>query len=119
MYANKETERVPSNYVNEFKISKVIPKADYPRAAQSWVIYNYTGNVPGVKKMWDARQVIEDALKSVLASKSEAAFEKAYAEFVAIEERNGYDDKCLKEFNKVFSEINADYMEGIKNWKEK
>ncbi|MBE7022923.1 MAG: hypothetical protein E7412_00465 [Ruminococcaceae bacterium] len=119
MYANKEKERVASNYVNEFKISKVIPKADYPRAAQSWVVYNYTGQVPGVKKMWDARQVIEDALKAVLASKTEDAFEKAYKEFVAIEERNGYDDACLDEFNKVFNEINADYMDDIRNWKEK
>jgi hypothetical protein len=119
MYSGKEenTERIASNYVNEFKISKVKPKPSYPLAAQGWTVYSYTGKVAGVKSMWDARQVIEDALKSVLASKSEEEFEKSYASFVAIEERNGYDDACFEEFNKVYNELNSEYMEGIRNWK--
>jgi len=117
MYKNVEIERVAADYINEFKISKVIPKPDYPRATDSWAVYGYTANVPGIKTMWDARQVIEDAFKFVLASKTEAEFEKAYQELIAVEERNGYDDKCFEEWNKYYAKINAPYMDDLKNWK--
>ncbi len=117
MYANYEKERIPSNYASMFNFGYVDPYPDYPHVDVSWDIWNLTGKVDGAMKMWSARQVIEDALKTTLAAKTDEDFEQCYAKLIEIEERNGYDDACFEEMNKVYKEINGGNLDALEQWK--
>lgn len=119
MYANYEQERTPSNYAEMFNFSYVEPYPDYPNISVSWDIWNFTDKVDGAMQMWGARQTVEDALKTVLVANSDEQFEKYYNELIETEERNGFDDKCFEEMNKVFKELNGGNLKELENWKEK
>lgn len=119
IYANYDTERKPSDYITKFSSVYIDEAPDYPALDFGWNIWSYASSVKGVETFWNARQATEDALKSLIASKSDKEFEKNYANLIAIEERNGLDDKCLEEMNKLFEEKNADCIEELRNWKAK
>lgn len=53
----------------------------------------------------------------MLAAKSDEEFESAYANLIAVEERNGYTDECLKEMNQLYEKIVGESLNELKNWK--
>lgn len=117
MYANYDRERVASEYGDAFNFGYVDPLPDFPRAKKTWDIWNFTGEVDGAMQMWSARQTVEDAVKQLLAAKSDEEFESAYANLIAVEERNGYTDECLKEMNQLYEKIVGESLNELKNWK--
>jgi len=117
MYANFEKERVPSDYNRLLNYGYVEPLPEYPNYTKTWDVWNFTADVAGAKELWSARQTVEDALKLVLAAKTEEDFEACYAKLIEIEERNGYTDECFEEMNEYYKEINGGNLEELENWK--
>ena len=117
MYADYDTERVASDYIDEFLFNFVEPVPDMPIVDLNWNIWNFTGNVEGVKSMWNARTSVEEAITKILTAMTDAEFEQYYQDAVALEERLGFDDKCFEEMNKFYIEKNGnEAIEAIKNW---
>ena len=117
MYKNYPQERKPEAYLQAFNSSYVDELPEWPKAKMGWDFWLFPAYVEGVETFMNARQVMEDALKTVVAAKSDEEFEKYYQNLIAIEERNGFDDACFEEINKVFREQNGELYEGIENWK--
>lgn len=116
-YKKRGKERVASEYGSYFNFGFVEPLPERPFLQRPWYIYHMTAAVPGVKKMWNVRTSFEDALKKVLASRSNEEFEKNYNEVVKIQERNGYDDECFELMNKWLDDINGkNSTEELRTW---
>lgn len=117
MYADYDTERVASDYINEFLFNFVEPVPDMPIVDLNWNIWNFTGNVEGVKSMWNARTSVEEAITKILTAKTDAEFEQYYQDAIAVEERLGYDDECFEEMNKFYIERNGkEAVDAVKHW---
>lgn len=117
MYKNYPQERKPEAYLQAFNSSYVDELPEWPKAKMGWDFWLFPAYVEGVETFMNARQVMEDALKTVVAAKSDEEFEKYYQKLIEIEERNGFDDACFEEINKVFREQNGELYAGIENWK--
>lgn len=116
-YKKRDKERVASEYNSYMNFGFVDPLPELPFMQRKWHIYNMTSDVEGVKKMWNARTSVEDALLKVLASGSDEEFEKNYADVISIEERNGYNDECFIEINEWLEEQNGkDAVNELVNW---
>ena len=116
-YPIKEAQRSPSNYINKFKYYYAEPALELPRINKTWNITSFVSKVDGAISMWQARQAIEDAFTLALAAESDEAFEEAWANILAVEERNGFTDEAFEDINKYFREVNGDKFEDLKNWK--
>ena len=71
----------------------------------------YTAQLPGAKKFWQARQAFEDSLSQVFAAADDAQFEERYNAMLELAERNGLTDETLQEYKKVFAD-NCKIYEG-------
>ena len=78
----------------------------------------YTAQLPGAKKFWQARQAFEDALSQVFAAADDAQFEERYTAMLELAERNGLTDETLKEYSKIFTEANKLYEGNIDKFLE-
>lgn len=77
-------------------------------------IWTYAEKLDSVKKAWDARPSIENALLKILASSDDADFDSNYNDLLSIMKQYGWDEACLKELNERFLEDNKEYMNDIK-----
>ncbi len=98
-----DAERTAVNYRRKFKYYYVKDVQELADVSQ-WHIYSFAEKSEAAKKVWSARQSVEDALTHCLAAKSDAEFDKAWAELLATMERNGWDDAGLEEVNRIFVE---------------
>ncbi|MDR1600216.1 MAG: hypothetical protein LBS11_10180 [Oscillospiraceae bacterium] len=77
-------------------------------------IWNFTNVVPGVEKMWAARQTWEDTMMKSLAAQSEAEFDRLYDEFIAVSKQIGVDEDTLAACTDYFvNTYNAAFMDAL------
>jgi hypothetical protein len=77
-------------------------------------IWQFSDQVPEIKRFWSARKSYEDALQKVQAASNDTEFEKAYSDFTSLAENIGLTDKTLEDLNKTLTDINKDYMGNLK-----
>lgn len=113
----KRGERTEDQYTSAWRYSSVEPAQNYPDLKLNFSLWQWTSYVDELKRFWDARQDTEDAIKIIFTSQNDEEFEKFYQEMVNTFDKNGLTDETMKEFNKAFEEVNADYIDGLKSWK--
>jgi len=117
MYEKYEEERQSTGYKKHWNYGYFEPLPDFPMMDFTWAIWNFPMHVSGADRFWDARQSIEDAMKTVFTATSDKEFDKYYKNMLKVAETNGYTDDCLKEMTKVLKEKNGDIYKELKNWK--
>lgn len=113
----KRGEKTEDQYTTAWRWSVVEPAQDYPDIKEDFWLWNWSSYVPEIKSFWDARQSLEDSIKVVFSSQNDEEFEKFYNEMKNTFINNGLTDEAMEALNKKFAEVNADYMDGLKNWK--
>lgn len=118
-YDNYDEERQLSGYKKHWNYGYFEPLPDFPMVDFGWSIWNFPMHVSGADRFWDARQSIEDAMKTVFTATNDKEFNKYYKNMLSVAETNGFTDDCLKEMTKVLKERNGDIYKELKNWKTK
>lgn len=119
IYANYEEERVASNYKNYWNYGYFEPLPDFPTMEYTWAIWSFPHYVNGVSTFWNARQSIEDAMKTVFTATNQAEFDSYYNKMLSVAESNGFTDATLDEMTKTVKEQNGDLFDNLANWKLK
>jgi len=74
-------------------------------------IWQFTAEIPELKKAFDARTDFEKAMTKCLTAKNKEEFEKYYKTFVDKAVRSGYTDEALEKAQQYWEEtVNAPYM---------
>jgi len=117
-YTKRDNERVPSEYSNAMNYAYIEPKPDnLVYLAKPWHIWLFTGEIEGVKTMWNARTAVEDAIKKVLTAQNDEEFEAFYAEVIELQEGYGYDDACFDEMTQWLEDKNGkEAMDALRNF---
>lgn len=116
MYANYEEERQVSGYKKLWKYSYFEPLPDFPAADFTWAIWSFPKYVQGADRFWDARQSIEDSMKTVFTATNDEEFEKYYTKMLKTAETNGFTDETLAEMTKSVKDLNGEIYDSIANW---
>lgn len=119
VYADYEEERVASDYKKHWNYGYFEQVPDFPKMKFHWYIWSFPQYSNGVKQFWNARQTIEDAMKTVFTAINDTEFEAYYQKLLQTAEQNGLDEECIKEMTDILKKQNGEIYESLENWEDK
>ena len=78
IYANYESERKADDWRKQWNYGYFEPLPEFPSADFTWQIWQFATKSEGIKRFWNARASIEEAIKTVFTATNDKEFNSLY-----------------------------------------
>ena len=118
IYAKYETERIEADWKKQWNYGFFEPLPEFPTVDHTWYVWSFTKYSENVKRFWNARSAIEEAIKTVFTATNDKEFESLYKSMLKVAENNGYNDSTIKEMTNILKEQNGNELfKELAEWK--